>query len=61
MNLDFVLLTETWLDQASATTTLIEKAPQNFLFMSAARAHRKGGGIAGFVRSTEKYGISRSG
>lgn len=44
--LDFMFLTETWLDQNNSAAVLIESTPPNFSFMSEARMHKKGGGVA---------------
>ena len=45
-NLDFMFLTETWLDQDNSAAVLIKSTPPNFSFMSEARVHKKGGGVA---------------
>jgi len=45
-NLDFLFLTETWLDLANNASALIESAPPNYNFMSSIRSNKKGGGIA---------------
>ena len=50
--LDFMLLTETWLEQANSFTTLIESAPPNFDFMSATRTNKRGGGIANIFKTS---------
>lgn len=44
-NLDFTLLTETWLDR-NGTVALIETAPPNFKFIQTTRSDKRGGGIA---------------
>jgi hypothetical protein len=44
--IDFLMLTETWLDNSRSETTLIEATPPNFVFCYAARQHGRGGGIA---------------
>lgn len=41
-----MFLTETWLDQDNSAAVLIESTPPNFNFMSAARVHKRGGGVA---------------
>lgn len=50
-NLDFMFLTETWLDTGNCSTTLIETAPPNYLFLNSVREGRKGGGIAALFNS----------
>ena len=45
-NLDFMFLTETWLDHNNSAAVLIESAPPNFSFMSENRVNKKGGGVA---------------
>ena len=45
-NLDFLFLTETWLDSVNHNITLIESAPPNYLFLGVNRENRRGGGIA---------------
>lgn len=45
-NLNFMFSTETWLDQDISAAVLIESTPPNFSFMSEARVHKKGGGVA---------------
>lgn len=45
-NLDFMFLTETWLDQDNTAAVLIETTSPNFSSMSEARVHKKGGGVA---------------
>lgn len=45
-SLDFMLLTETWLDHAKTVPTLIECAPPNFNFISTTRDKKREGGIA---------------
>ena len=47
-NLDFMFLTETWLDQSNVA--LIESAPPNYNFVSEPRLHKKGGGVATLFR-----------
>ena len=44
--LNFMFLTETWLDQDNSAAVLIESTPPNFSFISEARVHKKGGGVA---------------
>ena len=51
-NLDFLLLTDTWLDLANNVSTLIESAPPNYNFMSAIRENKKGGGIASIFNAS---------
>jgi exonuclease III len=50
--IDFLMLTETWLDNSRSETTLIEATPPNFVFCYAARQHGRGGGIATISRSS---------
>ena len=45
-NLDFMFLTETWLNENNSASVLIETAPPNFHFISSVRELRKGGGVA---------------
>lgn len=45
-SLDFMFLTETWLDQSNSGAVLIETAPPNYSFISEARVSRRGGGVA---------------
>ena len=45
-NLDFMFLTETWIEQNNSAAVLIESTPPNFSFMSQERMHKKGGGVA---------------
>lgn len=45
-NLDLMFLIETWLDQNNSAAVLTESTPPNFNFMSEARVHKKGGGVA---------------
>lgn len=40
--LDFMLLTETWLDDSCSAAVLNEAAPLNFDFLSVCRANRRG-------------------
>lgn len=49
-NLDFMLLTETWLDSITGAAALSESVPARFNFMNVARADRKGGGLAALFR-----------
>ncbi len=45
--LDFMFLTETWLNQNNSASVLIESTPPNFSVMSEARAQKRGGrGVA---------------
>lgn len=44
--LNFMFLTETWLDQNNSAAVLIESTPPNFSFLSEARVNKKGGGVA---------------
>lgn len=50
--LDFLLLTETWLDEAKYASTLIESTPPNFSFMCANRKNQKGGGLASIFKDS---------
>ena len=45
-SLNFMFLTETWLDDNNSGAVLIETAPPNFSFIGENRAHRKAGGVA---------------
>ena len=44
--LDFMFLTETWLNENNSAAVLTESAPPDFHFISSVRELRKGGGIA---------------
>ena len=44
--LDFMFLTETWLDQTNSAAVLIESTPPGYSFISEARVSRRGGGVA---------------
>jgi len=44
--LDFLFLTETWLDSMNNAAVLIESAPPNFSFVSENRINKRGGGVA---------------
>ena len=44
--LDFMFLTETWLEQNNSATVLIETAPPNYNFFDACRSGKRGGGVA---------------
>ena len=44
--LDFIFLTETWLEQNNSATVLIETAPPNYTFFDACRSGKRGGGVA---------------
>ena len=48
--LDFLFITETWLDIDNQKQILIESAPPNFKTLDVVRSHKKGGGIASFFR-----------
>ena len=48
--LDFLFVTETWLDKESKAPILIESTPPNFRSLDVVRTHKKGGGIATFFR-----------
>ena len=50
-NLDFLLLTETWLEKETSSTTLIEATPPHFNFISTERQNKQGGGIAIIFKS----------
>ncbi len=50
-NLDFLLLSETWLTECSCDTILNEAAPKNFSFMKKCRSGKKGGGVAAIFKS----------
>ncbi|MDG2555400.1 hypothetical protein P7M41_25725, partial [Vibrio parahaemolyticus] len=45
-SIDFMFLTETWLNENNSAAVLIESAPPNFHFISSVRELRKGGGVA---------------
>lgn len=45
-SLNFLLPTETWLDQAKTAATIIESAPPNCNFMSTTHDKKRAGGIA---------------
>ena len=44
--LDFMFLTETWLEQNNSATVLIETAPPDYNFFDACRSGKRGGGVA---------------
>ena len=50
-NLDFLLLSETWLTECTCGTILNEAAPTNFSFMNKCRSGKKGGGVAAIFKS----------
>ena len=43
--LDFMFLTETWLEQNNSAAVLIESTPPGYSFISEARVSRRGGGV----------------
>ncbi|KAK0139908.1 hypothetical protein N1851_023184 [Merluccius polli] len=46
LNLIFLFLTETWLEQNYSATILIETAPPNINFLDVCRSGKRGGGVA---------------
>ena len=50
-DLDFLLLSETWLTECSCCAILNEAAPTHFSFMNKCRTGKKGGGIAAIFKS----------
>ncbi|KAK0139813.1 hypothetical protein N1851_023256 [Merluccius polli] len=50
-DLDFLLLSETWLTECSCCAILNEAAPTNFSFMNKCRTGKKGGGVAAIFKS----------
>lgn len=50
-NLNFFLLTETWMDTSNNTAILNETSPPNYSFLSSLRECRKGGEIAAIFRN----------
>ena len=54
-NLDFMFLTETWLDQNNSTAALIESTPPNYSFLSEARVNRRGGGVAVLLKNSFQF------
>ena len=49
-DLDFLLLSETWLTEGSCGTILNEATPSNFSFVSKCRTGKKGGGVAAIFK-----------
>lgn len=49
-NLDFMFLTETWLDKNTGNVVLTESAPPNYKFESETRENKKGGGVCAIFR-----------
>ena len=49
--LDFMFLTETWLEQNNSATVLIETAPPNYNFFDACRSGKRGGGVAAIFKN----------
>ena len=54
-NLDFMFLTETWLDQNNSTAVLVESTPPNYSFISEARVNRRGGGVAVLFKNSFQF------
>ena len=50
-DLDFLLLSETWLTECSCCAILNEAAPTNISFMNKCRTGKKGGGVAAIFKS----------
>ena len=53
--LNFLFLTETWLDRENDSVVLIEATPPNFKFVSEVRLHKKGGGVAVLFHDSFQY------
>uniref|UniRef100_A0AAQ4R0Q9 Endonuclease/exonuclease/phosphatase domain-containing protein n=1 Tax=Gasterosteus aculeatus aculeatus TaxID=481459 RepID=A0AAQ4R0Q9_GASAC len=49
--LDFMFLTETWLEQNNSANILIEAAPPNYNFIDVCRSGKRGGGVAAIFRN----------
>lgn len=49
-NLDFMFLTETWLDTDTGNAVLIESSPPNYTFESETRKNLRGGGVCAIFR-----------
>ena len=50
-NLDFLFLTETWLDNKNSAAIVIEATPPNFNTFNVSHAGEKGGGVAALYRN----------
>ena len=50
-NLDCICLTETWLNDDTATATLIEACPPDYSFHQVSRKSKRGGGVAAIFSS----------
>lgn len=50
-NLDYIFLTETWLNEQNREAILIETVLPNYNFINKARAPRKGGGVANLINN----------
>ena len=50
-NLDFLFLTETWLDNKNSAAIVIEATPPNFNTFTVSRDGKKGGGVAALYRN----------
>lgn len=48
-NLDFMFLTETWLDKNTGNAVLTESAPPNYKLESETRENKKGGGVCAIL------------
>uniref|UniRef100_A0A3B3HFB5 Reverse transcriptase domain-containing protein n=1 Tax=Oryzias latipes TaxID=8090 RepID=A0A3B3HFB5_ORYLA len=49
-NLDFMFLTETWLDKNTGNIVLVESTPPNYKHESEIRENKKGGGVSALFR-----------
>ena len=49
-NLDFMFLTETWLDKNTGNAVLIESSPPHYTFESETRQNQRGGGICAIFK-----------
>ena len=49
--LDYMFLTETWLEQNNSATVLIETAPPNYNFFDVCRSGKRGGGVAAVFKN----------
>ena len=50
-NLDCICLTESWLNNDTATATLIEACPPDYSFHQVSRKSKRGGGVAAIFSS----------
>jgi hypothetical protein len=60
-NLDCICLTETWLNDDTATATLIEACPPDYSFHQVSRKSKRGGGVAAIFSSKLLFKITELG